>query len=167
MTGVQTCALPISLNLNNQGQVIGQSDLAGDANFHAFLWTKETGIQDLGTLPGDVNSVAVGINDSGEIVGPSLDANFNPHPYLWRNGVMTALTSLIPANSPLSLLVACSINSSGEIVGLAVTSTGVYHGYLATPSSNGAAGGISSPATQGMTSPITLPAGIDGTCYQQ
>jgi probable HAF family extracellular repeat protein len=147
----------LALNLNNQGQVIGQSDLAGDANFHAFLWTKETGIQDLGTLPGDVNSVAVGINDSGEIVGPSLDANFNPHPYLWRNGVMTALNSLIPANSPLSLLVACSINSSGEIVGLAVTSTGEYHGYLATPSSNGAAGGISSPAAQGMTSPITLP----------
>jgi probable HAF family extracellular repeat protein len=147
----------LALNLNNQGQVIGQSDLAGDANFHAFLWTKETGIQDLGTLPGDVNSVAVGINDSGEIVGPSLDANFNPHPYLWQNGVMTNLNSLIPANSPLYLLLACSINSSGEIVGLAVTSTGEYHGYLATPSSNGAAGGISSPATQGMTSPITLP----------
>ena len=136
----------LALNLNNQGQVIGQSDLAGDANFHAFLWTKETGIQDLGTLPGDVNSVAVGINDSGEIVGQSLDANFNPHPYLWRNGVTTALNSLIPANSPLSLLVACSINSSGEIVGLAVTSTGEVHGYLATPSNNGADGEISSPA---------------------
>ncbi|MGA3074598.1 MAG: hypothetical protein ABSG56_12980 [Bryobacteraceae bacterium] len=134
----------LALNLNNHDQVIGQSDLAGDANFHAFLWTKETGIQDLGTLPGDVNSVAVGINDSGEIVGPSLDANFNPHPYLWRNGVMTSLNSLIPADSPLSLLLACSINSSGEIVGLALTSTGEVHGYLATPS-NLAAGGSLRP----------------------
>jgi probable HAF family extracellular repeat protein len=107
--------------------------LSGDANFHAFRWTKEAGIEDLGKLTGDVNSVAVGINDSGEIVGPSLDANFNPHPYLWQNGVMTNLNSLIPANSPLSLLLACSINSSGEIVGLAVTSTGEVHGYLATP----------------------------------
>ena len=136
----------LALNLNNQGQVVGQSDLPGDANFHAFLWTKEAGIKDLGTLTGDVNSVALGINDSGEIVGLSLDANFDPHPYLWQDGVMTGLNSLIPADSPLFLLIACSINSSGEIVGLAVTSTGEVHGYLATPSNNGADGEISSPA---------------------
>jgi probable HAF family extracellular repeat protein len=147
----------LALNLNNQAQVVGQSDLAGDANFHAFLWTKENGIEDLGTLTGDVNSVALGINDGGEIVGLSLDANFDPHPYLWQSGAMTNLNTLIPADSPLSLLTACSINSSGEIVGLAVTSTGEVHGYLATPSRNGAAGGISSPAAQGVTSPITLP----------
>ena len=91
-----------------------------------------------------MNSVAVGINDSGEIVGPWLDANFNPHPYLWRNGVMTSLNSLIPANSPLSLLLACSINSSGEIVGLAVTSTGEAHGYLATPNNAVAGSEVSS-----------------------
>ena len=147
----------LALNLNDQGQVVGQSDLAGDANFHAFLWTKETGIEDLGTLTGDVNSVALGINDSGEIVGLSLDANFDPHPYLWQDGVMTGLNSLIPANSPLSLLLACSINSSGEIVGLAVTSTGEVHGYLATPSNVAAASEISAPAAQGVTSPIALP----------
>jgi probable HAF family extracellular repeat protein len=143
----------LALNLNNQGQVVGQSDLAGDANFHAFLWTKATGIEDLGTVNGDVNSVALGINDSGEIVGLSLDANFNPHPYLWRNGVMTDLNSLIPANSPLSLLIACSINSSGEIVGVAVTSTGEAHGYLATPSNIAAGGEVSSPAAQGANRP--------------
>lgn len=125
----------LALNLNNQGQVVGQSDLSGDANFHAFLWTQQAGIKDLGTLTGDVNSVALGINDTGEIVGLSLDANFDPHPYLWQNGVMTNLNSLIPANSPLYLLLACSINSSGEIVGLAVNSSGEAHGYLATPGS--------------------------------
>jgi len=129
----------LALNLNNRGQVVGQSDLPGDANFHAFRWTKEAGIEDLGTLTGDVNSVALGINDGGEIVGLSLDANFDPHPYLWQSGAMTNLNTLIPADSPLSLLTACSINSSGEIVGLAVTSTGEVHGYLATPS-NVAAG---------------------------
>ncbi len=126
----------LALNLNNKGQVVGQSDLSGDANFHAFLWTKASGIEDLGTLTGDVNSVALGINDSGKIVGLSLDANFDPHPYLWQNGVMTNLNSLVPANGPLYLLVACSINSGGEIVGLAVTSTGEVHGYLAAPGGN-------------------------------
>lgn len=135
----------LALNLNNQGQVVGQSDLAGDANFHAFLWTKQTGIQDLGALAGDVNSVALGINDSGEIVGLSLDANFDAHPYLWRKGAMTALNSLIPANSPLSLLVACSINSSGEIVGLALTKGGEVHGFLATPVNPAVNGHVASP----------------------
>jgi probable HAF family extracellular repeat protein len=124
----------LAYNINNQGQVVGFSDLRGNANFHAFLWTKATGMQDLGTLPGDVNSFAIGINDAGDVTGSSLDANFNLRAYLWHNGTMTDLNTLVPANSPLHLLLACSINSSGQIVGLAVTSSGVLHGYLATPS---------------------------------
>ena len=146
----------LALNLNNQGQVVGQSDLAADTNFHAFLWTKETGIQDLGTLTGDVNSVALGINDGGSIVGLSLDVNFDPHPYLWQNGVMTNLNTLIPADSPLSLLIACSINSNGEIVGLALTSTGEVHGYLAAPSNIAAGSEVSSPAAQRVTGAAAL-----------
>jgi probable HAF family extracellular repeat protein len=69
-------------NLNNRGQVIGWSDLEGNQNFHAFLWTRETGMQNLGTVSGDVNSLAIGINDAGQIVGASLDANFNPKAFL-------------------------------------------------------------------------------------
>ena len=34
------------------GQVIGSSDLPGDASFHAFLWTRETDMQDLGRSRG-------------------------------------------------------------------------------------------------------------------
>ncbi len=46
---------------------------------------------------------------------------------------MTDLNTLIAANaSGLYLLEASAINSSGEIVGLAVTSTGELHGFLAT-----------------------------------
>jgi probable HAF family extracellular repeat protein len=43
-------------NLNNRGQVAGFSDLPEDETFHAFIWSKATGIKDLGTLPGDVAS---------------------------------------------------------------------------------------------------------------
>jgi hypothetical protein len=49
------------------------------------------------------------------------------------------LNSLIPADSELYLFSACSINSRGEIVGLAFDAQGNFHGYLATPS-DGAVG---------------------------
>ncbi len=123
--------------INNQGQAVGSSDLTGDATFHAFLWSQSTGMQDLQTVAGDYASSASGINDNGDVVGVSLDSSFNPRAFLWRNGAMNDLNTLIPANSPLYLLTGCSINIHGEIVGLAVeTSTGDLHAYLATPGSS-------------------------------
>lgn len=124
-------------NLNNFGRVIGWSDLAGDASFHAFLWTRETGMQDLGTVGSDVNSLAIGINDLGEVVGVSLDANFNPRAFLRVGQQLVDLNQLIP-NGPLYLATACFINDSGEIIGIAVEkTTGDVHGYVAVPNHNG------------------------------
>jgi probable HAF family extracellular repeat protein len=128
IAGNHACAI------NNRGQVVGHSELTNDTTFHGFLWTKTSGMRDLGTLPGDFASLALGINDGGEVVGASLDANFNPRAVLWENdGQMADLNTLIPANSGLYLLLAESVNSSGQIIGLAVTSAGVVHGFLATP----------------------------------
>jgi probable HAF family extracellular repeat protein len=39
-------------NINNQGQVIGISTLAGDQTYHPFLWDRGT-LKDLGTLGGN------------------------------------------------------------------------------------------------------------------
>jgi hypothetical protein len=49
-------------------------------------------------------------------------------------GMLVDLNSLIPADSPLFLFDACSINSRKEIIGIAVDGAGDFHGYLATPS---------------------------------
>jgi hypothetical protein len=41
-------------------------------------------MEDLGTLPGDVNSGAGSVNDQGIVVGNSFDANNNPRAFLGR-----------------------------------------------------------------------------------
>ena len=123
-----------ALGLNNGGQAIGFSDLTGDASFHAFLWTSETGMQDLGTVPGDVYSAAIGINDSGRVVGVSLDASFSPRAFLRQGKDLIDLNTLVPAGFPLYLATACSINAAGEITGIAIDkSSGDVHGYRAVP----------------------------------
>jgi len=122
--------------INNRGQVVGHSDLTGDTTFHTFLWTWETGMKDIGTLPGDFASTAISINDPGVVVGTSLDSTFNPRAFVWQNGSMTDLNAMLTSNpQKLYLLLAYSINAGGEIVGLAVTSDGDLHGFLAIPDS--------------------------------
>jgi probable HAF family extracellular repeat protein len=123
------------IDINNQGQVVGDSLLPGDAAYHAFLW--QSGVMtDLGTLPGDVSSAGEGINSKGQVVGGSVDASGNVRPFLWQYGVMTDLNTLIPPDSPLYLLEATgTINDQGQIAGYAlVISTGEVHAFLATPS---------------------------------
>jgi probable HAF family extracellular repeat protein len=102
--------------INNRGEVVGESDLPGDATSHAFLWTKDHGIQDLGTLPGDFSSVAYGINNEGQVVLQSCDVNFNCRVALWQDGVMMDLNTLTPPGS-LYLVGPFAINDRGEIAG--------------------------------------------------
>jgi probable HAF family extracellular repeat protein len=105
--------------INNRGQVVGFSDLPNDdpahPNYHAFLWTKEGGIKDLGVLPGDTRSIAWGINDRGQVVGQSTHPG-SRRAFIYENGVMTELQTLMPPGSPL-LQYANDINNRGEIVG--------------------------------------------------
>jgi probable HAF family extracellular repeat protein len=130
-------ALNMALAINNQGQVVGISSLTPNSTpfeaSHAFLWTSQTGMRDLGTLPGDAVSVGAAINERGQVVGPSFDPHGSPRAYIWQNGAMTDLNTLIAGNSPLFLLFATGINNSGEISGFGVDGNGDLHGFLASP----------------------------------
>ena len=128
--------------INNQGQVVGFANQSGDLingqlalKFHAFLWTRERGMRDLGTLSGDAISEALGINESGQVVGVSYGAGFShPRAFLWQDGAMMDLNSLIPAGSTLTLEVAGDINDRGEITGTAFdSSTETSPAFLAIP----------------------------------
>ena len=120
-------------SVNNRGQVVGASAMPGNKTAHAFLWTPEIGMRDLGTLDGDDKSVGAGISEHEEIVGVSFDDEGNPRGYLWRHGEMTDFNDLIPADSPLYVLWTTAINERGEVVGFGATSTGDVHAFLAKP----------------------------------
>ena len=99
--------------INSRGQVVGVSNLAGDATNHGFLWERGT-LTDLGTL-GGINSEAFWISDSGLIVGRGdfSSQSTDHHAFLWKNGVMTDLGVV----DPWPCSTAYSINSKGQVVG--------------------------------------------------
>src|SRR5438034_9590047 len=70
-----------ALAMSASGQVVGYSDVAGNAASHAFSWTPANGITDLGTLSGSA-STALAVNASGQVVGYSdTPAGRAPHTY--------------------------------------------------------------------------------------
>ncbi len=108
--------------INNRGEIVGFADLPGDqngtANPVAFLWTRSGGMQNLGTLSGDTNSEALGINDRGQIVGISFNAQTGAsRAFVWQNGAMVDLNTLIGGSTSLYLLYANDIDDRGEIAG--------------------------------------------------
>jgi probable HAF family extracellular repeat protein len=82
--------------------------------------------------------VGLGINDQGQVVGVSANADFSVlRAFVRENGVLVDLNTLVSGTTPLALQTACSINSKGEIIGLAFDpATGYIHSYLAKPTGN-------------------------------
>jgi probable HAF family extracellular repeat protein len=126
-------------DINNLGRIVGGSDVAGDATSHAFQWTADAKMEDLGAVNDAVDhdffSVGLGVDDAGQIVGVSASADFSiVRAFLRQNGKLVDLNGLVAGSTPLYLMTACSITSKGEIIGIALDpNTGKIHSYLATP----------------------------------
>jgi probable HAF family extracellular repeat protein len=103
--------------INEAGEVVGYASIANDQAEFAFLWRRGV-TADLGSLDGDPCSTANGINSSSQVVGISTatcDYSTGRRAFLWENGSMVDLNSLIPPGSGLQLTLAEAINDRGEI----------------------------------------------------
>ena len=153
----------VAVTLNNRGEVVGGSKLAS-GDLHTFFWTRATGMRDLGVIDTDLGSApgTAGINNRGQVVGVScindagcnfFNPNFMGRAYLWQDGKMMDLNSLVVGGAPLYLASAFGINDAGEIVGLAVDSSGTPHAFLALPVHGESAHDSVSPVAQGLSAP--------------
>jgi len=110
-----TCTL--AGDINNRGQIVGASFLAGDQTYHPFVWDAATGMTDLMGAANGFNGQAFAINDGGQIVGAACDA-VDCHAALWqkRGGKWheTNLGILAVGNCPN----ATSVNASAQVVGI-------------------------------------------------
>jgi probable HAF family extracellular repeat protein len=126
--------------ISSRGQIVGQVGSADGTTFYAAAWQNgaDGAVTNLGALPGDFAAFATGINNRGQVVGNNFDSKFNwSHGFIWQDGVMTDLNTLIPADSNLFIISASNINERGQISGMATVQTGPHegdiHAYLLTP----------------------------------
>jgi probable HAF family extracellular repeat protein len=112
--------------INELGQVAGYSfTSAAQSTFCAdkygfalttgsFIWDKENGMKDLGSLGGTC-TLAFGLNNQGQVAGVSnLADDVNYHAFLWQRGLLEDLGTLGGNTSAASF-----ISDTGEIVGVA------------------------------------------------
>jgi len=117
--------------INNAGDVVGYSK--GPRGMRAVLWTKASGIQDLGVLPGGDSSQAMDISDSGQIVGSSTSA-LGEHAFIWtKQAGMVDLNNRGSADLDVIFIEAHAINSRGQILVMGIsTDEGEMKGLTAS-----------------------------------
>jgi probable HAF family extracellular repeat protein len=100
-----------------------------------FLWV-DGEWTDLGMLPGYDLVTVMDLNDTAQVVGSVRSVNGGGGPdraFIWQNRVMTDLNELVVSDDPnLHVSRAEAINSAGQIVGRARSSTG-FVAVLLTP----------------------------------
>ncbi len=131
-----------ALAINSSDEVVGTAldFLVPPINRMAFLYlpvanySLSVGMNSLGTLGGN-QSVALGINDSGEVVGGAQNATQTMIPFIWlpsaAYGLSAGINSLGTLGGDSNEIIhrAQAINASGKVVGRSYTAGGEGHAF--------------------------------------
>jgi probable HAF family extracellular repeat protein len=126
--------------INADGVIVGTSgrlDMDSAVTYTPFIY--ENG-EMRAIVVQSSEAYATDINDAGVVVGIMRTSGASSSPYhawIYADGVLTNLNSLIPSGSGLHLAYANAINNNGEIVGLAYDAQRRPHGFLLTPGGSG------------------------------
>jgi probable HAF family extracellular repeat protein len=117
------------LSINNRGQVVGYAEDTNGQD-HGFLWTPDVPNGTAGVMRAlDGMTVAVDINDAGEVVGYG---GVQEHAILWSDSQGAVdLNSVVAPSLGRTLTRAFAINNQGQI--LALTTTPNPEGFMLTP----------------------------------
>jgi probable HAF family extracellular repeat protein len=121
------------VDINDLDAAVGYSRLADGHSVHGFIYRRGV-MTDLGTLGGD-RSVPSAMNDSNWVVGYSTDGAGDRRAFLWENGAMHDLSSLMPPGFDQILVSVLDINDRGQILALSFADDGWYDYrlFLLTP----------------------------------
>jgi probable HAF family extracellular repeat protein len=112
--------------INESNAIVGESETTNGT--HAALFDLDGSITDLGTF-GGTWSIACDINENGEIVGQSKDAQDN-----WRAFVIPSRNIMVDLGTLGGKeAYARRINNKGQIVGASQTTNGEWHACLWSP----------------------------------
>lgn len=115
--------------LNNRGDIVGWTTRAG--NRRATRWSD--GIPHALSTSWGSSSEAIGVNDSGVIVGEVKGPKGETHAWLWTVHGQWDLNSRLPKKSGWILSGATSINNRGQIIGGGAYKGNAYASYILTP----------------------------------
>lgn len=117
-----------AVDINASAQVIGRSQIVGDAATRYFLWSPGTGMQDLNaTINPNITSV-VEINDAGQIVGTYTAPGGQSHAFRYTPGA--GLQDLGTLGGTFSE--PTGLNGRGDVVGTSAIADGTAHAFLWT-----------------------------------
>ncbi|MCK4625358.1 MAG: PEP-CTERM sorting domain-containing protein [Phycisphaerae bacterium] len=100
-------------DINNSGQVVGDAKSLGSVDSRPFIWDRDNGMTDMGSLPEHPVAFAKGINDYGIVVGESVPSTGNQsHAVIWdTSGDITDIGKFGHYTS------ANDINNSNQVAG--------------------------------------------------